>query len=231
MHLPSYLSDFFALFFPYHCLMCRRVLVKNEQSLCSFCLYEIPKTDYHKEPDNPVAQKFYGKVPIELAMALYVFRKGGNVQHLLHQLKYQGFTQIGRSLGVMYGKLIRKEGPNIQWDQVVPVPLHKTKLRQRGYNQSDCFAQGLAKGLAIPWNGVGLQRTQKTSTQTEKGKFARWENMRTAFQVVDLKIFMDQHILLVDDVITTGATLEACALALLKGGAKSVSIATIAVAE
>ena len=213
------LRDLISLFFPPYCLACREVLAKREQWLCTACISELPQTSYHLEADNPVAQKLYGRVPTMYAMAFYRFRKGSKVQELVHQLKYGNKPAIGEALGRRYGSLLGKR----HWAS--------NKLSQRGYNQSDYFAKGLSASLAIPWHDQCLKRGKDTFTQTKHGRIERLQNLAHAFYVADSQVVRGKHVLLVDDVITTGATLEACALSLLGAGAREISIATIGVAE
>ena len=223
--------DFVNLCFPDYCLTCQVPLVKGEALICTACLYALPQTTHHQEPDNVVAQRLAGRLPLRYAMALYKFRKSGKVQCLLHHLKYKHKPALGMVLGRRYGVLLKESHLRIAFDLVVPVPLHSSKLRKRGYNQSDFFAKGLAEILNIPWSNQYLKRTKKAATQTKKSKLGRLKSVQNAFCVTDVKELYNQHILLVDDVITTGATLEACGLVLLAAGIKELSVATIAVAE
>lgn len=225
------LRDFLDLFFPHYCLTCTRTLVKGEELICSHCFYDLPQTTCHQELDNIVAQKLYGRIPISRALALYKFRKTGRVQKLLHHLKYKRKPVIGQILGKRYGAILKEARLDQVFDLIVPVPLHRSKLRQRGYNQSDYFAQGLAEILGLPWNNRCLRREKATATQTLKGQLERFENLQNAFQVIDSKAIRDKHLLLVDDVITTGATLEACSTVLLAAGSREISVATIATGE
>ncbi len=217
------------LFFPEYCLACSETLVKGESLVCTTCCYALPQTTYHQEPsDNLVAQKFYGKVPITYAIARYRFQKSGKVQAILHSLKYKNKPMIGKIIGKRYGVILKQANLEKKFDLVVPVPLHRSRLRQRGYNQSDYFAQGLAEGLNIPWSNKCLQRTRATSTQTAKNQLERLRNVEGAFFVLDDTLVRGKHLLLVDDVVTTGATLEACSMELLAAGSKEISVATIA---
>jgi len=222
-------KNFVQLFFPQLCRMCKAILVRHESLFCSNCLFYLPPTNYHLISDDPVSRKFYGIVPIRNAMAMYRFKKGGKIQHMLHHLKYDNMTQIGEVLGKRYGMMLREA--NLQFDLVIPVPLHKDRLKERGYNQSQSFADGLADALSIKCNSTCIIRQKKTETQVQKTKQARWDNLQGAFQVISPDVIHGKKILLVDDVITTGATLSTCAISLLSEGAEEVSVATIAVAE
>jgi ComF family protein len=223
--------DFVALFFPTYCLGCKQVLLQQELWLCTTCFADLPQTYYHLHRNNPVAQKLYGKVPATYAMALYKFRTGSPVQHLIHQLKYGHQPVIGEMLGRIYGAQLVQQAWESPFECIVPVPLHQDRLRQRGYNQSDYFAKGMATLLDIPRYNHCVARIKNTNTQTKKNKIERYQNLMEAFRIVDPHVINSKHALLVDDVITTGATLEACALSLLSAGAKEISIATICVAD
>ena len=225
------LRDFLHLFFPRYCLTCPRVLVAGETWLCTDCLRDLPQTNYHQESDNLVAQRLAGRLPVRHAMALYRFQKSGKVQRLLQHLKYKHMPEIGKVLGKRYGTLLHEARLRNTFDLIVPVPLHRSRLWQRGYNQSAFFAQGLAESLNIPWSNRYLQRIKKTKTQTRKSKLERLKSVENAFRATNIDEVRHQHLLLVDDVITTGATLEACGTALLAAGIKELSVATIAVAE
>jgi len=178
-----------------------------------------------------IVQKLAGRLPVRYAMALYTFRKSGKVQRLLHYLKYKNKPVIGKILGRRYGTLLKESCLVNTFDLVVSVPLHSSRLRQRGYNQSDYFAEGLAEVLNIAWSKQYLRRTKKGITQTKKNKWERLNHMEETFCVTHLQALRNKHVLLVDDIITTGATIEACGLALLNARVKELSVATLAVAE
>lgn len=224
------LSDLISLFFPTYCLACSAVLATSERWLCTACFAGLPQTNYHLTLDNPAAQKFYGRVPATYVLAWGRYSKGNAVQKLVHQLKYKNQPAIGEALGKRYGLTLSKMQWSSSFDWIVPVPLHARKLRQRGYNQSDYFARGLSASLAIPWHNQCLKRSKETDTQIQKGRIARLHNLAHAFSVTDSRVVQGKHILLVDDVITTGATLEACALSLLAVSASKISMAAIGVA-
>ena len=203
----------------------------NENVICTPCRYSLPVTNFHLQPDNSVARQFWGKVNLQAAYALYYFTKGGKVQNLVHHLKYKGMQQVGYITGnIAAEKLIRNE-IFYSVDVIIPVPLHKKRLKQRGYNQSTCFAEGLAQKLNAVVDDKSLVRTQATETQTKKGRFTRFENMQEVFAVINPEKLVNKHVLLVDDIVTTGSTLEACAIELLKIEGLKLSIATIAYAE
>lgn len=224
-------NDFITLFFPVVCFSCGRLLFRNETSICTHCLYHLPKTGFHLINDNPVAKIFWGRVSIEAASSFFRFSKGGQVQQLIHQLKYKGQQQAGISIGKWYGQELKKNPVFATADLIIPVPLHRKKFKKRGYNQSACFAQGLAEAMQLPVDTTVLQRSSFSGTQTNKSRFLRWKNVETVFYTTDKDQLMHKHILLVDDVVTTGSTLEACAQELLKTEGVKVSIATIAFAS
>ncbi len=229
--LTRYWSDFTSLLFPHLCPACGEALVANEHVICTNCRYSLPFTNFHLQPDNVVARQFWGKLNIEAAYAMYYFTKGGKVQNLLHHLKYKNMPQIGKVLGVMAGEQLIKSELFKQIDMVIPVPLHKRRMRERGYNQSARFGEGLAQKLNAQLLENNLIRIRHTDTQTHKSRFERFENMKEVFSVGDPNELMGKHILLVDDTVTTGSTLEACGIELLKIQGIKLSIATVAYAE
>jgi len=228
---PGYLADFVSLLFPELCAACRESLVANENLICTGCLFNLPFTNFHLQPDNIVAQQFWGKLPLKGAYALLYFTKGGKTQNLMHQFKYKGVKQLGNLLGNIAGEQLAKNEIFKTADLIIPVPLHKKRMIQRGYNQSACFAEGLSEKINAGFEDNNLVREVATETQTHKSRFARFENMKEVFNVKHPEKLANKHILLVDDVITTGSTLEACGAELLKIPGLKLSIATIAYAE
>jgi ComF family protein len=224
-------NDFVSLFFPVICVACGKNLYKNENSICTYCLYHLPKSNFHLTNDNPVAKIFWGRINIQSAASFYAFNKGGKVQQLIHQLKYKGQQHVGVSLGKLYGYELRNSIDFKNIDIIIPVPLHAKKQRKRGYNQSVCFAEGLAQTMQLTVDSTVLFRSAASETQTKKSRFTRWKNVESIFHTQNEQRIAHKHLLLVDDVITTGATLEACAQALLKTDGVKVSIATIAYAS
>jgi ComF family protein len=206
-------------------------LFKGEEILCTRCILELPKTGYHEHIENTIKSRLIGRLPLTYAMAFLKFRKTGVVQHLLHQLKYNNHPEVGVRLGKLYGKDLIEAGFESRFDLIIPVPLHTSRKRRRGYNQSEKFAEGLSHMLQLPCDESIVKRTVKTTTQTRKTKIERWENVKDVFQVKQPEKIIGKRILLVDDVITTGATLEACGQQLLNFGCTELSIACIAEAQ
>jgi ComF family protein len=222
------LRDFIALIYPNVCLACGNSLYRHEKHICTFCSYQLPMTNFHYHQDNPVSKIFWGRVNIHSATAFYYFKRGTKVQHLLHELKYKGQKGVGETLGEWFGKELKKSPLFDTVDIVVPVPLHPKKKKKRGYNQSDCIAEGLAKGMEITWSDKLLFRDVATETQTKKSRIRRWENVSSIFRVDNDPRFHNKHFLLVDDVITTGSTIESCAQELIKIPGAKVSVGAIA---
>jgi ComF family protein len=224
-------GDLFSLFFPNLCLGCGKPLIRGEEVVCSICHFHLPKTYFHNDPENPLNRVFWGRVNIEAVAAYLYFHKGSSVQHLLHQLKYKNRPEIGVRIGKWYGLELRQADVFRDTELIVPVPLHPRKFRRRGYNQSEAFAEGLATVMKAEQETGCLFRKIDSKTQTRKARYNRWENVENIFAVNHPERIKGHHILLVDDVITTGATLESCAHALLAIQGVKVSIATIAYAS
>ena len=208
------IKDCAGLFFPDVCYSCGNSLYKNEKVLCTRCYLHMPETNFHNDPDNPVARVFWGRVPIRAATALYFYKKGGSVQQLIHQLKYRGHKEIGLHLGNLLGGEIKRQPLFEGIDCIVPVPLHRKKKRTRGFNQAELIGIGISQVLGIPVDVEHVVRTVASETQTRKGRYTRWENVGQIFRVKDGPVLAGKHVLVVDDVITTGATMEACLQAL-----------------
>lgn len=222
--------DFAGLFYPQLCITCSRKLVTQEKFICLHCLQDLPRTHFHADPENKIAQLFWGRARVDNATSWLYFRKGSRYQKLVHYLKYKGVKEIGEEMGKLFGEEL-KNTPFQETDVVVPVPLHPRKLKQRGYNQSEWIAKGIASSLQKPLMINNLNRDIFTNTQTRKNRFERWQNVEGIFGVCDPSAFVQKHILVVDDVVTTGSTLEAAVVTLLQAGAAKVSIATLACAE
>lgn len=224
------LSDFVSLFFPKYCLACSNSLVGGEETFCTRCIIDLPRTNYHLG-ENPVKDRLTGRLPLAHGFAFLKFKKGGNVQKMLHQLKYNQHPEVGVKLGKVYGHDLLTSGLGSEFDVIIPVPLHESRKRKRGYNQSAMFAEGLSYALGIPWDESISLRKGKTKTQTRKSKLERWENVKDVFSIARDAEIKGKRILLVDDVITTGATLEACGIRLVESGCAKISVACIAEAQ
>jgi ComF family protein len=226
----SVFADFVALFFPRHCAACSGSLVKGEEIICTKCIADFPKTNYHRQETNPIEERLAGRLPVKHAWAFLKFRKKGIVQQLLHELKYNNRPELGVALGKIFGHELKNLGFDEAFDIIVPVPLHQSRKRKRGYNQSSKFAEGLSYSLGIPWSESVSIRKTKTETQTKKTKLERWENVKDVFSTSPLLI-SGKRVLLVDDVITTGATVEACGKHMIDLGCQELSIACLAEAQ
>lgn len=231
MKIPSFIDDFISLLYPRVCAACGNSLFKNEEVICTFCLYHLPKTNYHLMDDSPLDKVFWGRAQLAHTAALYNFQKKGKVQHLIHQLKYKGRMDVGVYMGKILGADLVKTEAFQDITKVIPVPLHPAKQRKRGYNQSEQIAIGLAKAMNIEMDATSFVRTFNTETQTRKSRFARWENVKEIFKVTTPDELANRHILLVDDVITTGATLESAAHILLAIEGVKLSVACIGFAR
>jgi ComF family protein len=224
-------QGFTHLFYPRLCEGCNKPLLPEEEVLCLNCnVYSLPRTAYHHIPDNETAMRFAGRFPFERATTLAYFTNEGLLQHLLHELKYNSKKQVGIFLGHQLGYDLKQTTWTKGIDMIVPVPLHKKKQAERGYNQSELIAEGLGAVLKIPVEAELLERVRHTESQTKKTRAERIENMSGAFRLKNTEI-AEKHILLVDDVLTTGATLEACALAIHAAAVVKLSMATIGIAS
>ncbi|MEC3879973.1 ComF family protein [Parapedobacter sp. 10938] len=228
MGITRYFSDFTALFFAQTCAGCDAPLVNGEKHICTTCWYRLPDTRAHEDEQNSSARQLWGRVCIESVASYWYFREASRVKRIIHHLKYRNRPEIGTVIGQRYGAVLVDTAPFNQADIIVPVPLHPKKLRARGYNQSTFFANGLAHSMHLPVAEHGIVRRRATESQTRRNRYERYENMLETFVANDVGAIADRHVLLVDDVLTTGATLEACASSLLENGAAKVSAVTIA---
>lgn len=224
----NFLKNMYQLFYPELCLCCNDTLTSYESIICVNCRHDLPLTNFTNEEHNLVEKSFYGKIKIETATALFYFFKKGKIQNLIHALKYKNQQQVGTLLGNWLGDELAKSSRFSTIDCVIPVPLHKNKLKTRGYNQVSNFGENLAKNMKIPFNESILARVSFTKTQTKKVRFDRWNNVQELFFVADEKALENKHILLIDDIITTGATLEACCKAFENTKNIKISVACMA---
>ena len=226
----TFINSIIGLLYPSVCAACGTSLFKWENLVCTRCRSFLPKTGYELQEDNPLARIFYGKVHLKAVTACFFFSKEGKVQHLIHELKYKGNGEAGVFLGQELGKSI-KEAPRFKGiDYLIPVPLHPKRERKRGYNQSMMIVQGISEVTGIPVGDTFLVRSVNTATQTRKSKEERWQNVKDIFDVKHPERLEGKYVLLIDDVLTTGATLEACALKLSTIPGITISCATAACA-
>lgn len=219
------------LFFPEVCEACSNALLDNELVICVNCRHHLPVTNFHFEASEAVKKVVYGRVKLENATALLHFSKKGIVQQLLHNLKYRGHQQISSFFGEWLGEELSTIDAYRTIDVVIPVPLYKTKLRKRGYNQVEKFGQEIAKSLNAEFDDTVLIKTKATKTKVFEGRLSRWNDDGAVFAISENQSLKDKHILLVDDIITTGATVEACVSELLKIDNIKLSLATMAIAD
>ncbi|HXB41556.1 MAG TPA: phosphoribosyltransferase family protein [Bacteroidia bacterium] len=224
----QWLSDLASLIYPRVCNGCGNTLFKHEQAICNLCYVSLPRTNFHMYPDNPVQKIFYGRADVQAAGSFLLFQKKGSVQKMLHALKYKSKPEVGVLLGKWYGQDLKKNNTFCDCDIIIPVPLHKKRMKKRGYNQSEFIAKGLAEELQIPVVNDVLFKKHFTETQTFKSREERWQNTINSFEIKNENLIKDKKILLVDDVITTGATTEACIFQLNKSSEAPISVASIA---
>jgi len=230
MRLSELYTSIVDLFYPDICAGCGQALVRHEDSICLSCLWDLPYTGMHDIEDNMIEQRLWGKLDFEQATALFYYRKESRVQKMIYALKYHGHTEIGLVLGKLLGQELRKSKRFSDIDLVIPVPLHSKKKLSRGYNQCDLIAEGMAEcGFTICLDN--FHRTTYTETQTKRKTYGRWKNVENIFDLERPEELKGKHVLLIDDVITSGSTLEACGNAIKCHGDIKVSIAATACAE
>lgn len=228
--MTKILNDLLNLFFPKLCILCKAPLTSNEEQVCLTCLCDLPYTHFYLQENNPAEQLFIGKAPIEHATSLLFYEKGGKVQKLIHSFKYHGNKELAWLLGRQMGIALQKHFADHTIHMLIPVPLHKKRKRKRGYNQSEWICKGIASVWNIPVCADILIRISQTETQTRKSIYERWINVKEIFKVKDNQTFADKHILLVDDVMTSGSTLLACAEVLTATPDIRISILSLAIA-
>lgn len=223
------LTPLLHLFFPRICVGCNGHLLQNETHLCTHCIYHLPLTDFHLYAQNELDKTFWGRLPLLKSFAMVFFTKGGTIQHVLHEIKYRNNCELAWFMGHMYGNMLLKSA--FTCDGIMAVPLHPKKLALRGYNQSEWIVKGMCDAMAIPNWSSSIARVKATETQTRKGRFARWQNVETVFTITDKEMVTNKHVLLMDDVITTGATLEACGKSIVEHSSAQLSIGALAYAH
>ena len=219
------------LFFPPVCAGCNSFLLVNEKVICTVCRHDIPLTNHHLNPENDAFKKFYGRIPVLHASALFYFHKKGIVQQLIHNLKYKGQEEIGTTIGQWYAEDLKNIESLVSIDEIIPVPLHRRKLKERGYNQVTAFGKALSSSLNIDYNDSLLIRNVYSKTQSKKNLLGRTEGIETVFDVSFTEKDHNKHFLIIDDVITTGSTLEACSKVMLKIPGAKISIVCMAMAQ
>ena len=219
------------LFFPKNCSGCDAILLANEKVICSICRHNIPLTNHHLLTENEAFKKFYGRIPVEYASAFLYFHKKGIVQKLIHNLKYKGHEEVGTLLGEWYTEDLKEIISSLEADEIIPVPLHPKKYKERGYNQVSTFGKSLAEKLELDYNETILFRKVYSKTQSKKNLLGRTEGIETIFDVHFTEKDHNKHFIIIDDVMTTGATLEACSRALLKIPGVKISIVCMAMAQ
>ena len=229
--LKTWFLSFLHLFFSRQCAVCGTPLQEGEEAICLKCNMDLPRTDYHLRTDNPVERMFWGKLPLERATSYFFYHKGSDFRRILYQLKYSGRKDLGEIMGCFMAAELTVSGFFHNVDVIVPIPLHPRKQRMRGYNQSECIAKGVAAVTGIPLDTVSVMRRKHTETQTSKSAYERWENVDGIFHLRHLERFVGKHILLVDDVLTTGATPTACADVFRDVKGVRISVLTLAVAH
>jgi ComF family protein len=206
----TWIHNLLQLFYPRLCILCGQRLVEGEQHVCLHCFCDLPHTNYHKRPDNPILKLFAGTLHIDETAAFLLFEKDGNVQHLIHAIKYFGNKQLAKHLGRIAFLEMQADGLFRDIDMLIPVPLHPKKEWKRGYNQAEWIAKGIVTVHPCPIERDILRRNIYTDTQTRKTIYERHRNVEQIFSVAHEELLAGKHILLIDDVITTGATLNAC---------------------
>jgi ComF family protein len=222
------LQSLLHLFFPHLCAGCDSDIINNQQVLCLKCIEQLPVTDFHLHANNPVEKIFLGRLPLAHAGSYLFFTKDSLLQHLLHQLKYKGNKDLGSYFGKQIGNALLQSNRFTDIEALIPLPLFASRERKRGYNQATVLCEGIASVLQVPVLKNVIKRTMATETQTKKNRIERWQNIKDKFELTDSAAIQHKHVLLVDDVVTTGATLEACGRELLSAGTVQLSIFTMA---
>lgn len=226
--IKKYWNDFLSLLYPNLCYNCDVALVDGEDKVCLRCYRDFPLTNFHQTSPNPLVNMVAGNELVKGGFCYMKFNKNGIAQKLLHELKYNGNTSLGMLLGEWFGRYIEKELVALELNGIIPVPLRKSKQRKRGFNQSEVIAQGISKVSGLKILGDVMRRTRDVSSQTKKGKVDRWQNVNDLYQITDLESIINKKVLLLDDVITTGATIGMAAEVLCDAGVKEIYLGCIA---
>jgi ComF family protein len=229
--MASVLHDIGRFLYPHSCLGCGYDLFDQRHFLCLRCLKTLPVTGFEKSKENYVAKLFTGRLPIERGAAWLFFGKDGLTQKLIHQVKYRGNTNLGEYLGFIMGNHLKDAGWFNGMDILVPLPLNKKKLKIRGFNQSEVLCRGISKATGLPVEEVAVMRTVYTQTQTKKSRLQRWSNVEHVFDLQQADMLEHKHVVLVDDVMTTGATMDACGQVLSRVPGLKLSVLSFAVAD
>jgi ComF family protein len=230
IHFKEIKESFLHLLFPHICTGCGSDLLSEESMLCMRCMDAMPETNFELHADNPVEKNFWGRLPLVSATAQFYFTKESLMQHLMHQFKYKGNKELGLQFGRIMGDQLQRSN-RFHADALIPLPLFPAKEKRRGYNQATVLCNGIAENMKIPVLDKVIIRPQYTETQTKKGRLERWENMEGKFVLINAEAIANRHVLLIDDVVTTGATLESCGQELLKAENVQLSVATLCAAS
>jgi ComF family protein len=231
MKIKKIFSGFLSLLFPELCCLCKEKLVEGEELICLSCYFKLPKTNYHKIENNNAAERFRGKIPFEKVTSFLFYNKGGMAQQIIKEIKYRGNKEFAVLISSTMAEDLYKNSFFEGIDMLIPVPLHKKKYKKRGFNQSEEIAKGIMKETGIPIDINHLLRVKENPTQTKKKVYERWLNTREIFELIRPEDMEGKHILMIDDVLTTGSTLEACIQCFQKCKSIKVSILTLAISQ
>ena len=229
MKIRTLWANFISLIYPKLCIVCGEPLIESEKFFCFACFLKLPKTDYHLMPENQAFERLSGKIALEKASSYFYYSKGGVAQKLVAEIKYRGNQNLGEWMGGFLAKDMISSGFFDDIDYLLPVPLHRSKEKKRGFNQAEKIAAGIAQVTNIPVETTHVFRVKANTTQTRKGRFDRWKNARNLFSQENPELFNEKHVLIIDDVLTTGSTLEAVAQSLLQSQGVKISILTLAI--
>lgn len=225
--ISTFAKDFLRLFYPKNCAACGTALQSNESEICLMCHTDLPLTKFWEQQANPMEQLFWGRAKIENALALFFYKKGTKTQQLIHNIKYRKNLSAGKYCGSWLGAYLKEYHKTNPIDYVIPVPLHLKRFKKRGYNQCDCIGEGLAESIGCRIDKLSIRRVKYNISQTKKGRFERWKNVDRIFEVKNSEHLKHKHILLIDDVVTTGSTMEACISAINEIEGVKVSVAVL----